>query len=312
MNVQPPIFPTDAVIASQVGLSIGGIVFRLSGGEHLLRHEFPEHCRPFLVDTTGRDLTEAVQVRFEVSSNPDLAGVEILHSDATWSILAREGERAFVFREPASGDPLYVACFRPGSFEVAIHCSPRMFEPDEAASILRSPFRYPLDQILTMYFLGGRGFVIHSAGLAFGGSGLVFPGISGAGKSTFASLAGSRPGWVPLSDDRTVLRVDDGRPTVFGTPWPGEGRIAENRRAPAAGLFFLEKSHRNGIRPISPSECLSRLFPVVSIPWFDREVLPAALSACEEIAKTVPGAILSFRPESEAADAVEAFLGSSC
>jgi hypothetical protein len=295
---------------AEVALSIGGIDFLLSCAELSLRHEVTEPYRAFMTGPRAREAADTVRVRFEVSTRPTFEGELLFSSDATWSILGRGEERVFVFREPGSSDPLYVARFRPGFGDVVVVCSPKMAEGDGSARVLSSPFRYPLDQILTMYSLAGQGFVIHSAGLVFGGKGLVFPGVSGAGKSTFASLARTRPGWAPLSDDRTVLRLDDGKPTVLGTPWPGEGRIAENQSAPAAGLLFLEQGPRNEVRPISPSECLSRLFPVVSIPWFDREVLPQALAACERVARAVPGAVLTFRPEEGAVDVVEAFLGS--
>jgi hypothetical protein len=301
---------TDAVTAAEARLSIGGVEFSLSAGGQRVRQDVSGPYRSFLSGAPGEEPSEAVRVELEVLPRPTFDGVEIFRSEATWSLFAREGERAFVFREPSSADPLYVARFRPGSRTVSVLCSPRMVGSDDAGRFVESPFRYPLDQILTMYLLAGRGFVIHSAGLILGGRGFVFPGVSGAGKSTFARLAGSRPGWEPLSDDRTVLRFLDGKPVVYGTPWPGEGLVAENRRAPLAGLLFLEKGLRNEVRPIPPAECLSRLFPVVSIPWFDHEVLPEALSACEQMARAVPGAILTFRPEAGAIAVLEAFLGS--
>ena len=299
----------DEIIAQEACLSIGGVGFRISAGGRRLRQDASAACRPFLVAPSRLQGDEVVRVHLEVSPRPSFDGIEIFGSEATWSILARGGERAVVFREPASAEVRYVARFRPGSRTVSVLCSPRLLDSDQNDPALESPFRYPLDQILTMYALAGRGFIVHSAGLVLGGRGLVFPGVSGAGKSTFARLAGARTGWLPLSDDRTVLRLQNDRPSVYGTPWPGEGRVAENRSAMLAGLLFLEKGPGNEVRPISPAESLSRLFPVISIPWFDREVLPEALSACERIAETVPGAILGFRPEAGAAEAVENFIG---
>lgn len=299
--------PPDAVTVDEARLSIGGIEFRLATRGGRIRQDAAGPYRSFLSGVAGEEPSETVFVELEVSPRPAFDGVEIFHSEANWSLLAREGERAFVSREPASTDALYVARFRPGSRMVSIQCSDRMLDVEAGGPILQSPFRYPLDQILTMYFLTGHGFVIHSAGHVVNGRGLVFPGVSGAGKSTFARLAGSRPGWEPLSDDRTILRIENGKPAVYGTPWPGEGLVAENRCAPLTGLLFLEKGPRNEVRPISPGECLSRLFPVVAIPWFDREVLPEALSSCEAFAGSVPGGVLSFRPEAGAAEAVEIF-----
>ena len=175
---------------------------------------------------------------------------------------------------------------------------------------LESPFHYPLDQVLTMYLLGDSGFVVHAAGLAFEGRGVAFPGISGAGKSTIARLLAGRPGWLPLSDDRVILgRAGDG-PVLHGSPWPGEGKVAENRSVPARLFLFLEKGSDNRVTPITPAQALARLFPVVSMPWFDRELLPGRMAGCEALAESVPAAVLEFRPEAGAAEAVESYLAS--
>lgn len=302
--------PEQAVPADLARLSIGGLEFRLSAGGRRLRQDASVFYRPFLVGPSEPGARDVVDVALEPATRPAFEGTEILRSEATWSLHAHGGERQLVFRAPGGGEALYVARFRPGSRSVVISCAPALSGEDEGGPFLESPFRYPLDQVLAMYFLAGRGCVVHSAGHVVGSMGVVFPGVSGAGKSTFSRIARGRPGWSPLSDDRTVVAIGEGGPTVYGTPWPGEGRVAENRSAPLACILFLEKAPGNGVRPIGPAETLSRLFPVVAIPWFDRDVLPEALSACEAIAGAADGAVLGFRPEIGAIEAVEDFIGS--
>ena len=299
-----------AVTIDVARLSLGGLEFRLSAGGRRLRQDASAFYRPFLVGASEPAGGDVVDVALEPASRPRFEGTEIFRSEATWSLYARGAERAFVFRAPGTGEALYVARFRPGSRSVAIACAPALSGEGSDGPFLESPFRYPLDQILAMYFLADRGCVIHSAGHVFRGGGLVFPGVSGAGKSTFSMLAAGRPGWTPLSDDRTVVAIAGSGPIVHGTPWPGEGRVAENRRAPLKRILFLEKAPGSRVRPIDAAETLSRLFPVVAIPWFDRDVLPEALSACEAIAGAVDGAVLGFRPDAGAIEAVENFIGS--
>lgn len=301
----------EAVTADAARLSIGGLEFRLSAGGRRLRQDASAFYRPFLVGASEPAAADVVDVSLEPAPRPGFEGSEIFRSEATWSLHARGPEREFVFRAPGTGEALYVARFRPGSRSVVIICAPALSGEDAGGPFLESPFRYPLDQVLSMYFLAGRGCVVHSAGHVYRRAGLVFPGVSGAGKSTFSRLAAGRPGWAPLSDDRTVVAIAEGGPVVYGTPWPGEGRVAENRKAPLERILFLEKAQENGVRPIGPAETLSRLFPVVAIPWFDRDVLPGALSACEAIAGAVDGAVLGFRPDAGAAKAVENFIGSA-
>ena len=203
-----------------------------------------------------------------------------------------------------------MARFRPGSAEVSVACSPRFLATVDGAAALRSShFAYPLDQILAMYLLGNRGILLHAAGALVGGRGMAFSGVSGAGKSTLTGLAAGRPGWEPLSDDRVIVRVGEASPTLWGTPWSGEGQVAEHRSGEMAWLLFLEQGPTHEIRPLTPAQALPRLFQTASLPWYDAEYLEEALAACGRIVQTVPCGVLSFRPEIGAIQAVERLLG---
>jgi hypothetical protein len=202
-----------------------------------------------------------------------------------------------------------VARFRPGSAEVSVACSPRFVETVGGTSVLRcSFFGYPLDQILAMYLLGSRGILLHAAGALIGGRGLAFSGVSGAGKTTLTALAAGRPGWEPLSDDRVIVRVGETSPTLWGTPWSGEGRVAEHRCGEMAGLLFLEQGKTHEIRPLTPAEALPRLFQTASLPWYDAEYLEEALAACGRIVESIPCGVIAFRPEIGAIETIEQFL----
>jgi hypothetical protein len=215
-----------------------------------------------------------------------------------------------VFRFPSETEPAWVAQFRPGSAVVSVACSPRFVETVDGTSALQcSLFAYPLDQILTMYLLGNQGILLHAAGALVGGRGLAFSGVSGAGKTTLTGLAAGRPGWEPLSDDRVIVRAGEATPTLWGTPWSGEGRIAEHRSGAMAGLLFLEQGQTHEIRRLSPALALPRLFQTASLPWFDGEYLEAGLAACGRIVESIPCGVISFRPEIGAIDAIDRFLG---
>ncbi len=308
----PPRVPPHSVVARQVVLSIGGVVFRLSGRELPLLQETPWAVRPFLGPPAGALDGRVVEVSFELDPEPSFDGEVLFRSEAAWSLLARGKERGFVFRDHGAPSPLFAARFVPGGSEVVVRCSPAVVEVAGGERVLRSPFLYPFDQVLTMYALCGRGVLVHAAGLVRDGRGLAFPGVSGAGKSTFARLAAARPGWAPVSDDRVILapQAEGGRCRLLGTPWPGEGQVAENVASPAGGLFFLEKGSANEVRPIAAAACLERLLPVVSVPWFDREHIEAGMSVLETVARSIPAAVLAFRPEEGAAEAVERHLDS--
>jgi hypothetical protein len=75
------------------------------------------------------------------------------------------------------------------------------------------------------------GALFHSASVAVGDEAILFPGVSGTGKSTIASLAAPRG---ILSDEISGLRIRDGRVWAFPTPFWGD--LVRTRAADAAPL----------------------------------------------------------------------------
>jgi hypothetical protein len=301
-------------MSPDVAISLGGVFYRLSAAGHLLLQDVDAPYRSFVhSELPARAPADAVSVRFSVIPSPSSDGRTIFSSSASWTILAEDGRRAFLFRQPDDA-PLYVARFRPGDPEVSVLCSSRLVESRAGTAVLRSPFTYPLDQVVSMYLLNGRGLTVHAAGALVGGKGILLAGVSGAGKTTISRLAAGRPGWEPLSDDRVIVRLNGGAATgatVYGTPWPGEGAVAENRSGPLEWLVFLAQGQGNFVERLEPGQALERLLKTASIPWYDREYLPGALDACGRLVREVPAAQLTFRPDAGAVDAMEALLDGS-
>ncbi len=288
-------------MASELRLALGGIEFLLGSEEGALLR-IDDVYRSFL-PPTGAEPQDVVRVVLTIEPRPSLRGRVIFESSATWSILADGRDRLMVFRRPLSSDPLYVARFRPGSPEVLVHCGADMLESGEPC-----PFRYPLDQVLLMYLLGERGFVLHAAGLVVDRGAIAFAGVSGAGKTTIAGLAAGRAGWSALSDDRVIVESSGSAPTLHGTPWPGEGQVAENRSVALARILFLEHGAADEVRRLEARDVLARLVRTVSLPWYDAEYLASGLAACERIQRSTPCLEFRFRREREALDAVERLL----
>ncbi len=198
---------------------------------------------------------------------------------------------------------------------ITVHCGRQLCHGDvEAPStqrgLLQNPLHYPLDQLLLDFLLPSHGgFVCHAAGLFHCGRAILCAGKSGAGKTTISRLAATHAHLEVLSDDRVVLRQDSAGPRLYGTPWPGEGRMAVPASAPLAALVFLrhadEGAPHDTLTPLSPAQALDRLLPVSSILWFDGVRMEAALDVCAELVATVPAYELSFRPEPSALDLLE-------
>jgi hypothetical protein len=159
-----------------------------------------------------------------------------------------------------------------------------------------------------MYVLAERkGAFLHASAVDFAGKGCIFPGISGAGKSTISTNFMAN-GYRLLSDDRVAVRKVRGEFSVYGTPWAGDVNIAENRRLPLRGIFFLQKGHENTMVKLTSAEAFERLLPVTSIPWFDKVTMPSIFSFCEEMVSFIPTYDFFLTPNTEAIDFFEEFV----
>jgi hypothetical protein len=295
------------VIGNRICTAFGGLRFELVSDGVPILHEVTEPYRSFTGGTPEEAGGQTIHVRMRVADVKPPSGREIFDG-GSWRLTARGSERSLVFQTRLMTEPLYEARFHPGDPAVELVCSPGLLESWDGVTCIRSHFRYPLDQVLTMYLLGDSGLILHAAGVVHGGRAIAFAGVSGAGKSTVTRLAAVWRGAWPLNDDRLILRVTPGGVVVYGTPWPGEGAVAENRHAEVGALLFLDQGQDNRVRAISRRETLARLLPTVSLPWFDPERVDAGLHACEAIILRVPAAVFTFRPEEKALDSVDAFL----
>lgn len=272
---------------------------------------------PFVTCRDGGKLSRDVpcvppDIRMEVTPAPAVpaAAGRLLFDNGSWRMYD-DGEHTYRI-ELEWGSPSgrgVTARFDRSTRNVEILCS-----LDAGAAyrprIPHDPTLYPLDQLLVMNHLACRGGIItHSAGLAAGDVGVVFAGVSKAGKSTLSSLIRrNAPAFDMLSDDRIIVRRHEGRFRAHGTPWPGEAGIARNASVDLRGFFFLSKADRHRITSLGPSQAVRRLFPVVSCPWYDRERFPGVLDTCEKLVNEVPCFELQFRPDPAVVDLIADFV----
>ncbi len=113
-----------------------------------------------------------------------------------------------------------------------------------------------------------EGLLLHSAGVLRDGSGYIFPGQSGTGKSTIASLATDRE--TILSDEMVVVRKRAGDYTVYSTPFYGTNESMEqNTGGPLKAAFLPVKDDEVYLEETRPARALSKL--LASVLFFGRE-----------------------------------------
>src|SRR5580693_9511892 len=169
-----------------------------------------------------------------------------------------------------------------------------------------NPLEYPLDELLWIHRLAlGEGVEVHGCGvIAPDGRGLLLTGHSGAGKSTSARLWSRHHAARVLSDDRIILRQENGRIQMYGTPWHGDAGIAEAAQSPVDAIFVLQHGQANELRPLGAAEGAAELFARSFVPHHSHQGLSSVLKFFHAVTSSVPCFGFSFVPDFTAVEAV--------
>jgi hypothetical protein len=255
----------------------------------------------------GRD---AIRVDVVVGEMPCMASWRALVSHGpTWSVRQNEEQRCVCVGDPfVDWSAGRIACWQTDVRHAVIYCAPDS-SAAAAGTKMCNPLSYPVDQLLLIYYLACReGLLVHAAGLVVDGQALIFPGVSGAGKSTLARQFLARGRSNLLSDDRVVVRGAADRNVAFGTPWPGDARVATNASASLAAILFPSRGAETHIRKLSAQSALDRLLPATSILWYEPELLSCQLATCEHLLRHIPAFELSWSPSIGIVDDVQEFM----
>lgn len=138
------------------------------------------------------------------------------------------------------------------------------------------------------------GVLMHAAGVVVNGTGLVFPGTSGTGKSTLSDFYLAR-GKTVLSDERIIIRKVDNRFFLCGTPWFGTSLAVSGQVAPLDSIYFIRHgsdSHR--LRRLSSLEISQLFLRQCFLPHWDREAMTKTVEFLGKLAQQVECYDLAF------------------
>jgi hypothetical protein len=151
------------------------------------------------------------------------------------------------------------------------------------------------------------GALVHAAGVNFKGQGLLFAGPSEAGKSTITRMLTGKAGI--LSDDRVIVRKDEGGFRVHGTWSHGEIPDVSPDSAPLRALFFLRQATDNRLERLIDRKTIVRellprfVRPLLTADWWDR-----IMSLAADIAAAVPCYYLHFDKSGRIVNKLEEFV----
>jgi hypothetical protein len=187
-----------------------------------------------------------------------------------------------------------------------------LFIPDKGGSARLSfqaadhnPFVGPALELLMITHLARRdGVILHGCGISADGCGIVFAGESGAGKSTLSRLWAQKEGIELLSDDRVVVRRQNGSFRLYGTPWHGDEAFAAPGGVELSRIYFIRHGQGNHIRKLSAAGAVREMLKCSFPPLWDAGGMAAALELFHGVATSVPCAELEFVPGSSVIDFV--------
>ncbi len=288
--------------ASRLALRIGGYSLGLWCERGMTVALDPEHHSFAIADAPAG----ACDMELDVSWADTLqlpASSPVFASGGLWSAFTDSTGTKFYFSSSSLGLSPYKAAWFDPSFQRGHVVLNRSSFPTAGPVF---PLEYPIDELAMMHRLAlAEGVEVHALGLVDSdGSGYLFLGHSGAGKSTTARLWMAQPSVKLLSDDRIILRKQDGKFWMYGTPWHGDAGVASPDCAPLSSVFLLEQAPQNQIRPLAPGKAAAELFARSFVPHYLQEGIQFSLSFLEDLARSIPCSIFRFAPTESAVEAI--------
>jgi hypothetical protein len=144
---------------------------------------------------------------------------------------------------------------------------------------------------------------IHSSVLVKDDFAVLCLGESGTGKSTHTRLWREHiDGTTLLNDDSPIIRMVDGVPTAFGSPWSGKTPCYRNLSYPIRGFMRLSQAPHNKIRRLSVLEAIGALLPSCPPAFaFDDSLQDALCNTLSDMIATASVYHLECLPDAAAA-----------
>jgi hypothetical protein len=145
---------------------------------------------------------------------------------------------------------------------------------------------------------------IHSSVIVCHNEAVLFLGESGTGKSTHTRLWREHiEGTTLLNDDSPIIRLVDGVPTAFGSPWSGKTPCYRNLSYPIRGFIRLQQAPYNKIHRLSVLNAIGALLPSCPPAFaYDDALQDAICDTLSDMISSVAVYHLECLPDSAAAE----------
>ena len=115
--------------------------------------------------------------------------------------------------------------------------------------------------------------LLHASVVRYQGKAYAFTAPSGTGKSTqVANWLRAIDGCDLINDDNPIIRMIDGKPVLYGSPWSGKTPCYRNVEAPLGAVIKIERADSDYTTPLSPLQAFSTLITACSSMKWDEEI----------------------------------------
>ncbi len=274
---------------------IGGVTIRVESDIPMAADTFEKRFHKFEVDGPGED-NILIRNHFSIP-NIDLKklGKEI-YKASPWLVYEKSGTFTYItmLDDEVAVEPPQVGVFKNNYSRNIIYNNEvraDLFRKGNFPTLSLSPS----DQLLLAQVFAHRdACYFHSSGIIYKGSGHLFMGHSGAGKSTITTYL-SREAEI-LCDDRNIVRKEENGFRLFGSWSHGDLSEVSANSAPLKGIYFLVQSDINRIEPITDKKIItSKLLAFLIKPLQLPEWWQKSLDTIEKIVRDIPCNFLHFR-----------------
>lgn len=122
--------------------------------------------------------------------------------------------------------------------------------------------RFALWFAFNMTFAPSKTIAIHASAIVYKGRAWLYTGKSGTGKSTHTRLINSCfLGVELLNDDSPIVRIENGKCMVYGSPWSGKTSCYKQRKVELGGIIRLYQDTHNRMEPLAVHQAIGALLP---------------------------------------------------
>ncbi len=144
--------------------------------------------------------------------------------------------------------------------------------------------------------------LIHASLVRNNDYGYAFIAKSGTGKSTQVGMwLKTIPGCDLMNDDNPVIRIIDGQPMIFGSPWSGKTPCYRNVSAKLGAVTRIDRSSTNYVERLTPTMAFGSLLPSCSSMKWDVKLYETICDVVTKVIETTPLYVLHCLPNADAA-----------